>query len=339
MNNNPKISVVMSVYNGGKYLYESVNSILKQTYSDFEFIVIDDGSTDNTNIYLESINDSRFILIHQENKGLTASLNKAISLSKGEYIARQDADDISLPDRLEKQIKFLENNKDYVLVGSYAYLINEISEQTGIYKLPLTDTEIRWTLLFRNPFCHSTVMIRADCLRNKEIKYNESIKTAQDYEFWSRIVKFGKIANIDEALVKYRMHADQLCKLHKVDQQRNALLISKSNLADLGFHMSEDEALILRKWAYEFPSNIEKGDLHFCEMLFNVLKKFKHLPFIDENNYKKIRKDVAWKYCNAISKDNILSILFSPVFIRIFYANGSLFCKNISSRIIKKLVH
>jgi glycosyltransferase involved in cell wall biosynthesis len=339
MNNNPKVSVIMSVYNGGRYIYESVSSILHQSYSDFEFIIIDDGSTDNTNIYLESINDSRLNIIHQDNKGLTASLNKAISVSKGEYIARQDADDISLPDRLEKQVEFLENKKDYLLVGSYSYLINENSEHIGIYKLPLTDTEIRWAILFRNPFGHSTVMMRSDILRKERIKYNESIKTAQDFELWSRIAKLGKMANIDKTLVKYRIHADQLCRLHNVEQQNNALLISRSNLENIGFHMSGDEVSILRKWAYRFPSNIQKRDLYFCEILFHILKTFKHLPFVDANNYKNIKKDLVWKYCNAISKDNLWSLLSSPTFIRIFYANMGLCCNNISRRFIKKLIH
>jgi len=338
MNINPKVSIIMSVYNGDKYLDRCVKSILNQSYPYFEYIIVDDGSNDNTRNILESINDSRVNIIHQENIGLTASLNKAMLLSKGEYIARQDADDISLPDRLEKQVEFLENHKDYVLIGSDSYLINEANEQIGIYKLPKTDTEIRWTMLFRNPFCHSTVMIRADILRSKNITYNEYLKTAQDYDLWSRIIKFGKTENMENALGEYRVHPDQLCQLYNTEQQNNALKTSKTNLANLGFNLSEEDVNILRKWAYEFPIIIEEGDIYACNLLFRIIKTFKLQPYVDSNKYQDIRDNYISKICNAINMKNAYNILFSSLFINIIRENGFLCVQILFKRILSKII-
>ena len=140
----------MGVYNGEKYLKESVESVLSQTFSDFEFIIINDGSTDGSTEMLQSYSDSRIRLYHQENRGLTASLNRAISLAKGKYIARQDADDISMEMRFEEQFRFLERNPDVVIVGSSCILIDERDRQIGSWHFPNSDVEIRLRILFRN---------------------------------------------------------------------------------------------------------------------------------------------------------------------------------------------
>jgi len=328
----------MSVYNGEKYLKKSIDSILGQSYPNYEYIIVNDGSNDNTKSILESISDSRIKIIHQDNIGLTASLNKGILLSKGEYIARQDADDISLVDRLEKQVEYFENNKDYVLAGTNSYLINEINEHIGIYQLPRTDTEIRWTILFRNPFCHSTIMIRGNILRNNQILYNEDLKTAQDFDFLYRIIKYGKTENMEIPLVEYRVHPDQMGKLYNSEQQKNALLISKMNLANIGFNLSEDEVIKLRKWAYEFPASINKGDIYFCELLLRILNKFKMQPFVDKNIFKSIKNSYISKICNAINRDNIYDVLLSSLFIHVIYGNGSICLNKFSDRIFSRLI-
>ena len=123
---NPKVAVLMSVYNGEKYLREAINSILSQTFNDFEFLIINDGSTDGTADILKSYTDSRIKIINNEkNIGLTKSLNKGLKIAKGEYIARQDADDISMPERLKEEVAFLEIHKDYAVVGTFVKILNE----------------------------------------------------------------------------------------------------------------------------------------------------------------------------------------------------------------------
>jgi glycosyltransferase involved in cell wall biosynthesis len=207
----PKISVIMSVYNCDKYVREAILSILDQSFSDFEFIIINDGSTDKSREIIESIKDERVILINNQNKGLTKSLNEAVKLSKGEFIARMDADDISLKDRFEKQINFLNLNLDISMCGAWADFIDADENFLKTYKRPITDKEIKKKIIFHNPFIHSTVMIRKEIF-SKVGLYNESFRFAQDYELWTRVVSKFKTANLSEVLLKYRVLNESITK-------------------------------------------------------------------------------------------------------------------------------
>jgi glycosyltransferase involved in cell wall biosynthesis len=202
--NCPELSVLMSVYNGEKYLQDAVDSILKQTFNDFEFIIINDGSTDRTREIIEGYNDDRIVLINQENTGLTKSLNKGLSLARGEYIARMDADDLSKPERLEKQLMFLRDNPEVVLLGSNCYRIDEDGNVLWISNLPTEEVNIKWCLLFCNFLFHGTVMFRG-----KEINdlggYNSTVSYAQDYDLWLRIAERYPIACLKEPLIYYRI--------------------------------------------------------------------------------------------------------------------------------------
>lgn len=224
MNRNPKVSVIMSVYNGEKYLREAIDSILNQTFTDFEFIIINDGSKDKTKEISESYNDPRIRLFHQDNIGLTKSLNKALSFAKSEYIARQDADDISLPERLEKEVDILENNKDIGMVGTYAVFINESSRAFNIWKMPIQDNQIRKRLMIGNSFCHGSVMFRKQCINNIGT-YRENYKYTQDYDFWLRIADHYKLYNIGEELYKFRRHSKAISR-RKLSEQLNYHLLA-----------------------------------------------------------------------------------------------------------------
>ena len=162
---NPVISVVMSVYNGSSYLHESIQSILNQTFTDYEFIIINDGSSDDSLNIIKQYSefDNRVVVISHDNIGLTKSLNIAINLAKGKYIARQDADDISLPERLNKQYKWFSNYKDGVLCGTGAYFINSEGELKKKKKFPSSNSMIKSRLFYLNPFIHSSVMFKRIC--------------------------------------------------------------------------------------------------------------------------------------------------------------------------------
>jgi glycosyltransferase involved in cell wall biosynthesis len=207
----PKISVVMSVYNCEKYIKEAIYSILNQNFGDFEFIIINDGSTDKTREIIEEYKDERIKVINNKNKGLTKSLNEGIELAKGEYIARMDADDISLRERFEKQVEFLDFNTDIYMCGTWAEFIDENGVFLKDFKRPITDKEIKKELLFHNPFIHSSVMIRKSVF-DKVGLYNESFRYAQDYELWTRVVAKLKTANLPEALLKYRVLKESITK-------------------------------------------------------------------------------------------------------------------------------
>lgn len=196
----------MSAYNAQKYIRETIESVLCQTFNDFEFIIINDGSTDTTEDIVKQFQDSRIILISQENQGLSKSLNRGLNLSKGKYIARIDADDICYPERFEKQYKFMQENPNYVLCGSYSNVISEVGEFIFTAReIPLSDTEIRNKINEKNCFYHpSTFYKREQALQIGG--YYEPIKQYfEDYMFFYQLIKLGKAINIPEPLIKYRI--------------------------------------------------------------------------------------------------------------------------------------
>jgi O-antigen biosynthesis protein len=209
---NPKVSLIMSVYNGASHLEESIESILRQTYTDFECVIIDDASTDRTPNILAAYahKDPRMKLLRNEsNLGLTASLNKAIRASVGEYIARMDAGDTSEPTRFEKQVLFLNEHPDHCLVGSWATSIDDAGNGIGAMEHPTDDKTLRSVLIRYHPFVHSSLMIRRNALDAVGL-FDERWKYAQDYDLVFRLLTQGKIANIGERLVSYRFYPNSI---------------------------------------------------------------------------------------------------------------------------------
>lgn len=202
----------MSVYNGEKYLKLAVESILNQSYSDFEFIIINDGSTDGSLNILKRFKeqDERIKIISRENKGLVYSLNEGVNLAQGEYIVRMDADDISEPNRFEKQLQYMQINNQ-VVCGSYATIINSSGEKIGEMNYPPFAEKIKSFALLHNPFIHPSVMFRKDIFL-KVGGYKRFFKYIEDYELWTRIVFKYKSGNIPERLLRYRVHNEQITK-------------------------------------------------------------------------------------------------------------------------------
>ena len=217
------ITIICSIYNSNKTLPQMIESVLNQTYQDFELILINDGSTDNSLEIMKEFEkiDNRIVGIDKKNSGLTKSLNIGLKKAKGEFIARIDADDVWYPAKLEKQVEFLEQNQEYGLIGT-AY--NEIDENGKIIfekqRLPLliTDEEIRKNIVKFNPFFHSSVMFRREILETIGF-YNEKFKYTQDYEFWVRIMSKYKVANLFEILAS-RRYADDMISIKKEKEQR-----------------------------------------------------------------------------------------------------------------------
>ena len=212
---NLPISVVMPVYNCEKYIAYSIESILSQSFKAFELIIVDDGSSDNSMSIIQSYKDKRIrIITNPNNIGLTKSLNKAINCSKGEYIARMDADDISLVDRLEKQSDFMEDNpKVAVLGGGYQEIDSDGRLINYVFKPPVDKETIEHQLLFKKPFAnpivHSTAIIRRTALEDVG-RYRVPFQAAQDYDLWLRISEKFEIQNMDEILIYYRYHPDSI---------------------------------------------------------------------------------------------------------------------------------
>lgn len=215
-----KISVIMSVYNGMPYLSEAVESILAQTYKNFEFIIVDDASTDGTWQYLTDLRDSRVKLIkNKKNLGLAKSLNIALRQAQGDYIARMDADDISLPERLETQLKFMKDNPQIDICGTWANKINENGKIIGEKKYPINDIAIKRLLAWEPSIIHPTIMAKTSFF--KELNYYDpKFDFAEEYELLMRAKKNYKMANISQKLLLWRLWDKRRSRkmMHRVDR-------------------------------------------------------------------------------------------------------------------------
>lgn len=203
---NPQVTVLMPVRNGAAHLQQAIDSILAQSFADFELLIIDDGSTDTTPEILRSVRDPRLrIVTHPQNLGLVPTLNEGLELARGELIARQDHDDLSLPDRLQKQVDFLREHPNHVLVGTEAFATGEDGKKTYRLLRPLRPESIRWYLCFDNAFIHSSVMFRRDVIQRDFGGYPRSFHS-EDYALWSQVARVRPTANLPEPLLLYREH-------------------------------------------------------------------------------------------------------------------------------------
>ncbi|BBZ96752.1 hypothetical protein ABIE85_003563 [Bradyrhizobium diazoefficiens] len=228
----PTVSVVLSVRNGGADLPKALETILKQSFTDFELIAINNGSTDGTREFLDQIADPRVRVYHQEDKGLAAALNRGISLARGRYIARQDHDDWALPTRIAQQVAFLDANPDHALVGTRAEVWVGNSPTGRFHDHPTEDENLRFALLFNNYFVHSSVMMRKTALDQVGVYTTDrSRQPPEDYELWSRIARQFRVANLPERLTIYREVPTSMSRDGVNPFMEKLILISAENLA------------------------------------------------------------------------------------------------------------
>lgn len=233
--NEQLVSVIMPVYNGEKYLDEAIQSVLAQTYKNFEFIIINDGSRDKSLDIIEKYKnqDERIVVISRENKGLVPSLNEGIEKAKGKYVARMDADDLCMPNRFEEQLSYMEKN-DLDLCGSWVETFSDKGTY-GIWQFPEKNNEIIFTSFFMSSFIHPSVMVKTSVITN--FKYDNEL--SEDYKLWCNILSNGfKSGNIQKVLLKYRFHPNQLTQTKAQDITHSA------NQTQLNFVRKMDDRLI-----------------------------------------------------------------------------------------------
>ena len=265
----PKVSVIMSVYNGEKYLKEAVDSILNQTFKDFEFIIVDDGSTDGTFAILKNYKDHRIKIINQSRLGIAEAKNKAVDSSSGEYIAIMDADDVSLPERLEVEVDFLEQHKDVGLVSADLYMVDEngklILERSALNGNEYIQKRIR------ESFCihHGPSMIRRDVFQMVG-GYRKEFRYALDYDLFLRIAENAMLENINRPLYKYRVSFNSISLAKKPEQDAYAELAricarerkqhGKDRLKDLD---KENLRILLRKLSSQIKKKNNLLDMYY----------------------------------------------------------------------------
>lgn len=233
------ISVILPVYNSQDYVEEAIQSVLDQTYRDFELIIINDGSTDNSSQIINSFSDTRIIYVNnQKNSGLIQTLNDGLRIAKGKYIARMDADDICLPDRFKKQVEVLEKNDKVVLVSSDFYEMkgSDLKLSSGFAK----SDEMKTVLLFAPGIAHPTVMMR-NIFKDGVLKYQEEFKHVEDYQLWTDLSSVGDFVNISYPLLKYRSHDAQVSAKYVSIQRQNCEKIRRKYLKKNAFDFTEEE--------------------------------------------------------------------------------------------------
>lgn len=243
----PRCTVLMPVYNGERYLAEAVQSILDQTFHDFRLLIIDDGSTDRSLELARSFTDARITLACNEtNQGVAATLNRGLASIQTDYIARMDADDIALPDRLERQIAFMDGHPDIGLCGGYhqKFFPDDITGHTIMMRHALTHDEIRFRLLFQCTFGHSTIVLRRAVLQQHRLTYSTDHPYAEDYELWTRLVQCTRMANIPCLLVRYRVHAASSSQRFRQQQSQSCRWIRFQYAATLGLNIRVDDRAV-----------------------------------------------------------------------------------------------
>ena len=297
------ISVIMSVYNGEKYLVQAIDSILNQTYQNFEFIIIDDCSTDNSSHILQEYaqKDSRIKIIKKEKnigiKGFIENLNLGISIAKGKYIARMDQDDVSLPERFQKQVDFLENNPEITLVGAQLNLINEQNKITGEAIAALQHRDIVKRITSQIQLFHPVIMFRKD----QNIQYREKFLYCEDYDLYLNLITQGKkLANLNEKLLHYRIlessisrKGDNFVKKLMVEKALYFYKLRKENGQDLYETFNNEEVLEINN--FEFKNKIE--ELFFAlEAAIKLNKKEKIVLLIKKIKKHYPKEKIPFKY-------------------------------------------
>ena len=308
----PLVSILIPVYNCEKFIRETIESVLSQTYEKIEVIIINDGSTDNTENVILSFQDSRIKYFkNTKNQKLIETLNIGLDYCNGKYIARIDADDIALPERIEKQVLFLENNQECVVLGTSAYIINHDGISVDNLTYHCKSNDISFLMAFYCPVIHPSVLIRSDIIRTNNLKFDKEYLHAEDYEFWTRISKFGEISNLEIPLIKYRTHSSQISKLNQVFQIEQQKKIAKK--------YARLKLVNFNDYELDFLFEYEDSKLSFHDKL-NSLIKFQR-DYILECSLK--NKYLLTKFKNLVLESDSITLLgiFTVFSSKLFFKN------------------
>lgn len=295
----PTISVIMPVYNGLPFVREAVESLCRQTLRDIEILVLDDGSTDGTAEYLQSVNDPRVKVERLPKQGYVPLLNRGLQQAQGRFIARMDADDVSLPERLELQLQYLEQNPDVAVVGCQALEIDETGQELGPREYPTSPTQIWYRLTTRVPLLHPGVLVRREAVEAAG-RYEVGYTTAEDYDYWWRLAEWGRIANLDQVLVRYRIHSKSVTFSQTQRQSEIAQEICIRHLTERELAQTREEArdyYLCQRRLYavqeEYTAAQWKNFLTVFERVATWARQ--HCPDAAEE-LPKIRQQIRWAF-------------------------------------------
>lgn len=330
----PAISVLMPIYNGEKFLQETLDSLWNQTFTDFELIIVDDGSTDHTADIIHAQQDKRIRYYKNEhNLKIVATLNRGLQLCTGKYIARMDADDICMPNRLQKQWEYMESNPETVLCGSS---LIKFSETYAFEDRRGGNNELtRAKLVFDTAINHPSAMFRNDTIKKNQLSYPVAYPHAEDYGFWHELAKYGKIANLNEILIKYRMHGDNISMKFNAEQYHSMNNIRKLILQEFW----GTESLEAKNWNLSFDRLLAIRNISIREMtdmdqlLMQLIEKNKTIKlYLPEA----LAKNAAWFWYVVYVHENCYH--YTPLMLLKFIFNKQSIVRYLDIEFKKKLV-
>lgn len=335
----PTVSVLMPVFNGDQYLANAIDSVLAQTFRDFEFIIFDDGSTDGTTKILQNFekSDNRIRVYHQsKNLGIVATLNKSLTLAKGKYIARMDADDICLPDRLENQIAFLEKHPEVGVLSGNIQLIDCNGKTSTFLKFPESNTKILWSFCYFCPIVHPAVMMRRQIVLDAG-GYRNVRPHAEDYDLWIRLSQNTQFANLPRVLLKLRKHESNITVLHQSKNVASSIKISQEFISQLlKKEVPIDVIEIIWNQKPGRPDEVEKA----AKIIINIYRYFLTTVHLESKERHYFQKETSRYLVRLLSgnipvktaKEILLSaLLYNPYTAIIYLIKTSL-------RTIKKFI-
>ena len=293
------VTVLLPCYNAENYISSSVKSILTQTYRSLELYIIDDASSDKTIDLISQMDDDRIRLIKKErNTGYTDSLNMGLKLANGKYIARMDADDISHPERLAKQVAYMEANPECVVCGTTIRLIPSQSPFT----YPVVHNRILEELFFTNPFAHPSIMMRKSVIDQYQLQYDKSYEPTEDYELWSRVLQLGQLHNLNDVLLDYRTHDNQISAYKRTLQRNNKYRVRMNMFRRIDPELMDTDTFL----DTDYLKNISDGD----SIIIELRRRFELLKQLSELNSKRgiYAEDVFLNVQHRLKKEWIHAI-------------------------------
>ncbi len=320
MTTSPKVSVVIPVHNGQDYVGQTIESILSQTFRDFELLLLDDASSDGSPAIMNGYTDPRIRLVRNEvNIGIAKMHNKGIDLARGEYIAMLDHDDVSYPERLARQVAFLEAHPDYALIGTWGELMDEQGRRFGKSKqYPVSAEHVRSSLLFWNCVLHPSIMARRAVMA--AYRYSERFTICDDFDLFVRIAKAHKLGNLPEVLVRHRRHTGRASNRKAHLKKGENLEIFSVQLADLGVAFTDTDLerhfALARLKTLNFTPDLDyldwaAGWLRKLEEANERTSRYPHLPF--NHVLRTMWLKACWHASTTIGWDACKRFLHSPL--------------------------
>jgi glycosyltransferase involved in cell wall biosynthesis len=300
----PRISVVMATYNASDFVSETINAILRQTYSDFELIIVDDASRDDTIDRISAFRDKRIRLIRNpSNVGVASARNIGVDAATGEYLVANDHDDISLPRRLETQVAFLDRSAEVLMVGTGIY--NERNGMRTAEPLPPANHPVlRWCLMTHSPICHSTMCVRLADMRRAGLRYDSSWDFGDDFDLYHRMAAAGRLASVQARLVVYRFHGNNASIAREAEMMsRGASMLARAHESYLGLRLESAEFEALwRVFAMFSPSRSRKELQTAGQALTSLLGRYLEVMELSIEERRQVQKFASQQWWRAVSR-------------------------------------